>query len=213
MQNTLYSRFFKRVLDFLMALVLILALSPIYLLLYVLIRINMGSPTVFRQKRPGLNEKIFTVMKFRSMNSKRGEDGELLPDEQRITPLGKFLRKSSLDELPQLFNVLRGDMSFVGPRPLVPQYLPYYTEEEKLRHSVRPGITGLAQVNGRNAISWDRKLAYDVEYVKNISFLNDIKILFLTAKKVLSGSGVQAVNHEESLNIERERKRHSTPEN
>ena len=195
-----------------MALAMIVALSPIYLLLYVLIRINMGSPTVFRQKRPGLNEKIFTVMKFRSMNSKRGEDGELLPDEQRITPLGKFLRKSSLDELPQLFNVLRGDMSFVGPRPLVPQYLPYYTEEEKLRHSVRPGITGLAQVNGRNAISWDRKLAYDVEYVKNISFLNDIKILFLTAKKVLLGSGVQAVNHEESLNIERERKRHSTSE-
>lgn len=212
MQNTLYSRFFKRALDFSMALAMIVALSPIYLLLYVLIRINMGSPTVFRQKRPGLNEKIFTVMKFRSMNSKRGEDGELLPDEQRITTLGKFLRKSSLDELPQLFNVLRGDMSFVGPRPLVPQYLPYYTDEEKLRHSVRPGITGLAQVNGRNAISWDRKLAYDVEYVKNISFLNDLKILFLTAKKVLSSSGVQAVNHEESLNIERERKRHSTSE-
>lgn len=212
MQNTLYSRFFKRILDFLMALLLILALSPIYLVLYVLIRINMGSPTVFRQKRPGLNEKIFTVMKFRSMNSKRGKDGELLPDEQRITPLGKFLRKSSLDELPQLFNVLRGDMSFVGPRPLVPQYLPYYTEEEKLRHSVRPGITGLAQVNGRNAISWDRKLAYDVEYVKSISFLNDLKILFLTAKKVLSGSDIQVVNHEESLNIERERKRHSTSE-
>ena len=195
-----------------MALAMIVALSPIYLLLYVLIRINMGSPTVFRQKRPGLNEKIFTVMKFRSMNSKRGEDGELLPDEQRITTLGKFLRKSSLDELPQLFNVLRGDMSFVGPRPLVPQYLPYYTEEEKLRHSVRPGITGLAQVNGRNAISRDRKLAYDVDSVQNISFLNDLKILFLTAKKVLSGSDIQVVNHEESLNIERERKRHSTSE-
>ena len=189
-----------------MALAMIVALSPIYLLLYVLIRINMGSPTVFRQKRPGLNEKIFTVMKFRSMNSKRGEDGELLPDEQRITTLGKFLRKSSLDELPQLFNVLRGDMSFVGPRPLLPRYLPYYTEEEKLRHSVRPGITGLAQVNGRNAISWDRKLAYDVEYVKNISFLNDLKILLLTAKKVLLKNDIQVINREGLLDVERANK-------
>ncbi len=186
-----------------MALAMIVALSPIYLLLYVLIRINMGSPTVFRQERPGLNEKIFTVMKFRSMNSKRGEDGKLLPDAQRITPLGKFLRKSSLDELPQLFNVLKGDMSFVGPRPLLPRYLPYYTEEEKLRHSVRPGITGLAQVNGRNAISWDRKLAYDVEYVKNISFLNDLKILLLTAKKVICRSDIQVINSEILLDIER----------
>ena len=190
-----------------MALAMIVALSPIYLLLYVLIRLNMGSPTVFRQKRPGLNEKIFTVMKFRSMNSKRGEDGELLPDEQRITTLGKFLRKSSLDELPQLFNVLRGDMSFVGPRPLLPRYLPYYTEEEKLRHSVRPGITGLAQVNGRNAISWDKKLAYDVEYVKNISFLNDLKILLLTAKKVLFGSDINVVPMGDFLDVERKRKK------
>lgn len=203
MQNTLYSRFFKRVLDFLMALLLILALSPIYLVLYVLIRVNMGSPTVFRQERPGLNEKIFTVMKFRSMNSKRGEDGELLPDAQRITPLGKFLRKSSLDELPQLLNVLKGDMSFVGPRPLLPRYLPYYTEEEKLRHSVRPGITGLAQVNGRNAISWDKKLAYDVEYVKNVTFLNDLKILLLTAKKVLFKNDIQVINREGLLDVER----------
>ncbi len=207
MQNTLYSRFFKRALDFSMALAMIVALSPIYLLLYVLIRINMGSPTVFRQERPGFNEKIFTVMKFRSMNSKRGEDGKLLPDAQRITPLGKFLRKSSLDELPQLFNVLKGDMSFVGPRPLLPRYLPYYTEEEKLRHSVRPGITGLAQVNGRNAISWDRKLAYDVEYVKNISFLNDLKILLLTAKKVLFGNDINVVPTGDFLDVERKRKR------
>ena len=206
MQNTLYSRFFKRVLDFLMALLLILALSPIYLVLYVLIRVNMGSPTVFRQERPGLNEKIFTVMKFRSMNSKRGEDGELLPDAQRITPLGKFLRKSSLDELPQLFNVLKGDMSFVGPRPLLPRYLPYYSEEEKLRHSVRPGITGLAQVNGRNAISWDKKLAYDVEYVKNVTFLNDLKILLLTAKKVLFKNDIQVINREGLLDVERANK-------
>lgn len=207
MQNTLYSRFFKRALDFSMALAMIVALSPIYLLLYVLIRLNMGSPTVFRQKRPGLNEKIFTVMKFRSMNSKRGEDGKLLPDEQRITTLGKFLRKSSLDELPQLFNVLRGDMSFVGPRPLLPRYLPYYTEEEKLRHRVRPGITGLAQVNGRNAISWDKKLAYDVEYVKNISFLNDLKILLLTAKKVICRSDINVVPMGDFLDLERKRKK------
>lgn len=190
-----------------MALLLILALSPIYLVLYLLIRLNMGSPTLFRQERPGLNEKIFTVMKFRSMNSKRGKDGELLPDEQRITALGKFLRKSSLDELPQLFNVLRGDMSFVGPRPLLPRYLPYYTPEEKLRHSVRPGITGLAQVNGRNAISWDKKLAYDVEYVKNVTFLNDLKILLLTAKKVIFGSDISVVPTGDFLDVEREIKR------
>ena len=171
-----------------MALAMIVALSPIYLLLYVLIRINMGSPTVFRQERPGLNEKIFTVMKFRSMNSKRGEDGKLLPDAQRITPLGKFLRKSSLDELPQLFNVLKGDMSFVGPRPLLPRYLPYYTEEEKLRHSVRPGITGLAQVNGRNAI-----VVTEIPYMVNKSRLIESISQLVKDKRV---DGIHALRDE-----------------
>lgn len=167
----------------------------------------MGSPVIFKQDRPGKNEKIFQVMKFRSMSDKRDSNGNLLPDKDRITALGRFLRKTSLDEIPQFFNVLKGDMSFIGPRPLLVQYLPYYTEEEKLRHSVRPGITGLAQVNGRNCISWDDKLAFDVKYAKSVSFFGDIKIAFLTVMKVLSCSGVNTVPTGQSLNVERSQKK------
>ena len=202
----MYKRFFKRIIDFALALAIIAALSPIYVILSILIKIKMGSPVIFSQTRPGLNEKPFNIYKFRSMNEKRDKDGNLLSDRERITPLGKFLRKTSLDEIPQFFNVLKGDMSFIGPRPLLTQYLPYYTREEKLRHSVRPGVTGLAQAKGRNTISWDSKLALDVEYVKTLSFFNDLKIALLTIGKVLARSEVIAVPVEKYLDDERRQK-------
>lgn len=202
----MYKRFFKRIIDFVFALAIIAALSPIYVILSILIKIKMGSPVIFSQTRPGLNEKPFNIYKFRSMSEKRDKDGNLLPDRERITPLGKFLRKTSLDEIPQFFNVLKGDMSFIGPRPLLTQYLPYYTREEKLRHSVRPGVTGLAQAKGRNTISWDSKLALDVEYVKTLSFFNDVKIALLTIGKVLARSEVIAVPVEKYLDDERRQK-------
>lgn len=202
----MYKRFFKRPIDFALALAIIVALSPIYVVLSILIKIKMGSPVIFSQTRPGLNEKPFNIYKFRSMTQKRDKDGNLLPDRERITILGKFLRKTSLDEIPQFFNVLKGDMSFIGPRPLLTQYLPYYTQEEKLRHSVRPGVTGLAQAKGRNTISWDSKLALDVEYVKTLSFFNDVKIALLTIGKVLARSEVIAVPVEKYLDDERRRK-------
>lgn len=202
----MYKRFFKRIIDFALALAIIAALSPIYVILSILIKIKMGSPVIFSQTRPGLNEKPFNIYKFRSMSEKRDKDGNLLPDRERITPLGKFLRKTSLDEIPQFFNVLKGDMSFIGPRPLLTQYLPYYTREEKLRHSVRPGVTGLAQAKGRNTISWDSKLALDVEYVKTLSFFNDLKIALLTIGKVLARSEVIAVPVEKYLDDERRQK-------
>ncbi len=202
----MYKRFFKRIIDFALALAIIAALSPIYVILSILIKIKMGSPVIFSQTRPGLNEKPFNIYKFRSMNEKRDKDGNLLPDRERITSLGKFLRKTSLDEIPQFFNVLKGDMSFIGPRPLLTQYLPYYTREEKLRHSVRPGVTGLAQAKGRNTISWDSKLALDVEYVKTLSFFNDLKIALLTIGKVLARSEVIAVPVEKYLDDERRQK-------
>ncbi len=186
----MYAKYIKRYADFTGALILILILSPIYILLYVLIRIFMGSPVLFIQDRPGKGEIIFRLYKFRSMNSKTDSSGELLPDEQRLTKLGSFLRKSSLDELPQFLNVLKGDMSFIGPRPLLVRYLPYYTETEKHRHNVRPGITGLAQINGRNAISWNDKLSYDVKYADNVTFWGDLKIAKKTILKVIKRSDI-----------------------
>lgn len=163
----------------------------------------MGNPVIFRQRRPGKNEKPFYLLKFRSMADLRDEKGNLLSDEKRILPLGKFLRKTSLDELPQFWNVLKGDMSFIGPRPLLERYLPYYTQEEKMRHSVRPGISGLAQVKGRNCISWNDKLALDIEYVKNVNFINDLKIALLTIKGILFAKGVEVVSSENFLDEER----------
>ncbi len=195
----LYANFFKRIIDFLGALTLIFILSPVYIVCYILVRINMGSPVLFTQLRPGKDEKIFKIYKFRSMNSAKDSNGNLLPDKDRITKLGIFLRKTSLDELPQFFNVLKGDMSFIGPRPLLPRYLPFYTEREKLRHSVRPGITGYAQVNGRNCIKWDDKLELDVQYVENLSFLFDVKIALSTVKKVVKHTGVEVVSEEDFL--------------
>ncbi len=182
----MYRKYFKRPLDFIMALVGLIVLSPVMLVIAILVRINLGSPVIFKQPRPGLNEKIFTLYKFRTMTDERDENGELLPDEQRLTPFGKWLRSTSLDELPELWNILKGDMSFVGPRPLLVNYLPYYTSEERLRHSVRPGMTGLAQVNGRNTVQWEKRFALDLDYVRNASLWMDVKIVFKTIDAVLS---------------------------
>ena len=186
----MYKHFFKRILDFIAALLLLILLSPIMLWTAWRIRRELGSPVLFTQARPGLNAKIFKIYKFRTMSDERDKNGNLLPDELRLKGFGAKLRASSIDELPQLFNVLKGDMSFIGPRPLLVEYLPLYSPRQASRHSVRPGITGLAQVNGRNDISWAAKLEYDALYAENLSFLLDIKIALLTIKKVLKKEGV-----------------------
>ncbi|WP_426350448.1 sugar transferase [Alloiococcus sp. CFN-8] len=180
----LYRRFFKRPMDFILSLVAIIVLSPVLLIVGVLVRTKLGSPVIFKQKRPGLNEKIFTLYKFRTMTDEKDENGDLLPDSVRLTRFGRFLRSTSLDELPELFNILAGDMSIIGPRPLLVEYLPLYNERQKRRHDVRPGLSGWAQINGRNAISWEDKFELDVEYVKKVSFVLDWKIIFITLKKV-----------------------------
>lgn len=202
----MYRRFFKRLLDILLSLCILVLLSPVYVILIVLVRIKLGSPVFFRQERPGLNGEIFTLYKFRTMTDARDKDGKLLPDKDRLTSFGKFLRSSSLDELPEFFNILKGDMSFIGPRPLLVSYLPYYTERESLRHTVRPGLTGLAQVSGRNFIDWDRRLAKDVEYVEGLSFLMDLKVLFLSVKVVLYRSDVAEDTNQSEGNFAQIRK-------
>ncbi|MDE6405108.1 MAG: sugar transferase [Lachnospiraceae bacterium] len=181
----MYKKYIKRCLDFLLSLCGIIVLSPILAVLAVLVRVKLGSPVLFKQERPGKDEKIFTLCKFRTMTDARNEKGELLPDAVRLTKFGKFLRATSLDELPELFNILKGDMSVIGPRPLLVSYLPYYTERERLRHSVRPGLTGLAQVSGRNFLDWDRRFQKDVEYVEHLTFGMDMKVLWLTVQTVL----------------------------
>lgn len=186
----MYAKYMKRLLDILLSLTILIALSPLLLVLCILVRSKLGSPIFFKQERPGLHEKIFTMYKFRTMTDKRDVEGNLLPDKDRLTKFGKLLRATSLDELPEFFNILKGDMSFIGPRPLLVSYLPYYTETEALRHTVRPGLTGLAQVSGRNFLDWDRRLAKDVEYVKGLSFQMDLKVLFLTVKVVFDRSDV-----------------------
>lgn len=180
----------KRLFDFTMSLIALTVLSPVLLITALLIRLKIGSPIVFRQQRPGLSNKPFHVYKFRSMTDETDAEGQLLPDDIRLISFGKIMRKLSLDELPQLLNVLKGDMSFVGPRPLLMEYLNLYDERQKKRHNVRPGITGWAQVNGRNAISWEQKFEYDVWYVENRSFWLDIKILFMTVMKVFKSEGI-----------------------
>ena len=184
----MYRRFIKRWLDFVLSFIGIVVLSPVLIVLAALVRIKLGSPVLFRQERPGRDEKMFTLCKFRTMTDKKDGEGKLLPDSARLTKFGKLLRAASLDELPELFNILKGDMSIIGPRPLLVSYLPYYTEEEKLRHKVRPGLTGLAQVSGRNFIDWDKRMEKDVEYVKNLSFFMDIKVLWMTVMTVLGHS-------------------------
>lgn len=187
-----YEKYVKRLIDFLLSLIAVIILSPVMLVTALLVRIKLGSPVIFCQKRPGKDGKIFSMYKFRSMTSEKDENGNLLPDEVRLTGFGKKLRATSLDELPELFNILKGDMSIVGPRPLLVSYLERYNEEQKHRHDVKPGLTGLAQVNGRNAISWEDKFAYDVEYVKQVSFWNDLKIIFLTIHSVVRRDGISS---------------------
>ncbi|EJV85865.1 sugar transferase [Bacillus thuringiensis] len=188
----IYGRFIKRPMDFILSLIAIIMLSPVFLIVAFLVKTRLGSPVLFKQERPGLNGTIFKMYKFRTMTDEKNENGELLPDSIRLTKFGKFLRSTSLDELPGLFNIFKGDMSIIGPRPLLVQYLPLYNEHQKRRHEVRPGLSGLAQVNGRNAISWEEKFNYDVEYVENINFIMDWKIILLTIKKVFIREGINS---------------------
>lgn len=188
----MYRKLGKRLLDIFIAGTALICLSPVLLVVGFLIRTRLGSPVIFKQERPGLHEKIFTLYKFRTMTDARDEKGELLPDGDRLTAFGSFLRKTSLDELPELWNILKGDMSLIGPRPLLPGYLPYYTRKERIRHSVRPGLTGLAQVSGRNFLGWDDRLSKDVEYVERISFWMDLKILIRTVMVVFAKEDVSA---------------------
>lgn len=190
----MYGKFVKRLLDILISLTGIVVLSPVLLILWVLVRTKLGSPAFFTQQRPGKNGKIFKLYKFRSMTDERDEEGNLLPDEIRLTSFGKKLRATSLDELPELFNILKGDMSLIGPRPLLIKYLPLYNETQKHRHDVRPGLTGLAQINGRNAITWEKKFEYDVEYVNHLSFALDMSIFFGTIWAVLKREGISSEN-------------------
>ena len=202
----MYRHFFKRFFDFILSLLAIIVLSPVLLITAILVRSKLGSPVIFKQERPGKNEKIFTLYKFRTMTDEKDEEGNLLPDEIRLTRFGKLLRSTSLDELPELFNILKGDMSIVGPRPLLVSYLPYYTEKEKHRHDVRPGLTGLAQVKGRNYIAWDERFKIDVEYVENLSFVLDIKIIFETVLIVLKKSDIATDTRTVESNFAEERK-------
>ena len=193
-------RYFKRVIGFMISLIALIVLSPVILIVGILVYIKLGSPIIFKQERPGKDGKIFKMYKFRTMLDSYNKFGEALPDEERLTKFGKILRSTSLDELPELINVIKGDMSLVGPRPLLVEYLELYSDEQKKRHNVRPGITGWAQVNGRNSISWNEKLNLDVEYVKNLSLILDIKILFLTVYKVFKRDGI---NQEGNATIEK----------
>ena len=188
----IYERFIKRALDMILTGIAIIILSPILLIVAILVKTKLGSPVIFKQERPGLNERIFKMYKFRSMTDAKDENGELLPDEERLTSFGKKLRSTSLDELPELFNIFKGDMSIVGPRPLMVSYLPLYNEFQKHRHDVRPGLTGLAQISGRNLLSWKERFEKDISYVENISFTLDMKIIFNTVKSVIKRDGISS---------------------
>lgn len=189
----LYERCFKRILDIIIALTVLIMFFWLYIIIAVMVRVKMGSPVIFAQDRPGKDEKLFKLYKFRTMTDERGQDGELLPDEMRLKKFGRWLRSTSLDELPEMFNILRGDMSLVGPRPLAVDYIPYYSEKERHRHDVRVGLTGLAQVNGRSFISWEEIFEYDVQYVNNITLLGDFKIILQTIFKVISHENIADV--------------------
>ena len=191
----MYKNYVKRPLDIVLSLIALIVLSPIMLVVGLLVRIKLGSPVIFKQPRPGKNEKIFTIYKFRTMTDKRGSNGSLLPDAERLTKFGKFLRSTSLDELPELLNIIKGDMSIVGPRPLLVEYLPRYSEFQKRRHKVRPGLTGLAQINGRNATTWDERFDFDVRYVDSVSFIKDVKIICSTVVKVFKRDGISAADN------------------
>lgn len=202
----MYAKYVKRPLDFILSLLAIIILSPIMLIIYILVRIKLGKPAIFKQQRPGKNEKIFTLYKFRTMTDEKDEDGNLLPDEKRLTKFGKMLRSTSLDELPELFNIIKGDMAIVGPRPLLIRYLPYYTEEERHRHDVRPGLTGLAQINGRNTTNWTERFKLDLKYAQNVSLINDIQIVLKTIMKVLKKQDILVGQEQVLLDLDEERK-------
>lgn len=200
-----YEKVLKRPFDAILSFIALLVLSPIVIIISILVRIKLGAPILFTQNRPGKNEKVFKLYKFRTMTDKRDSNGNLLPDAERLTSFGSLLRKTSLDELPELFNILRGDMSIVGPRPLLVRYLPYYTEEERARHTVRPGLTGLAQINGRNMVKWEHRLAFDIQYVNRITFWGDVKIILKTVGKVFKHEdiAVDTDTVESYLDVER----------
>ena len=200
----LYRNFFKRLLDFCISLVALILISPILLIVTIWLHFaNKGAGAFFLQERPGKDGKIFKIIKFKSMTDEKDAEGNLLPNDQRITKVGRFVRKTSLDELPQLFNVLKGDMALIGPRPLLPEYLPYYTQREQLRHTVRPGISGWAQVNGRNCVTWDAKLELDAYYVEHLSLWMDVRVILMTIKNVLISKDIDVVPHGSLLNVER----------
>lgn len=201
-----YEKYFKRVLDVFCGLAALLVFWWLYIIVAVLVRIKLGSPVLFKQERPGKNEEIFKLYKFRTMTDTRDENGNLLPDEVRLTKFGRALRATSLDELPEVFNILKGEMSLVGPRPLTIQYLPYYSEEERHRHDVRPGLSGLAQVNGRNFIDWDHRLAFDVQYVKKITFIGDLRIILQTALKFVKKEDIAVDTNKVEPNFAEERR-------
>lgn len=206
-KNRIYQKYIKRILDFVLSFTAFVVLSPVLLVTAALVRVKLGKPVIFRQERPGKDEKIFKLYKFRTMTDERDENGQLLPDDVRLTKFGKTLRSTSLDELPELWNIVKGDMSIVGPRPLAVIYLDYYTEEEHKRHEVLPGLTGLAQINGRNAISWEEKFAYDLKYIANMSLKQDVAIIFGTIGKVMKRESIgQAEEAPVSLHIERSKK-------
>ena len=201
-----YEKYFKRLIDIFCGLAALLVFWWLYIIIAVLVRIKLGSPVLFKQERPGKNEEIFKLYKFRTMTDTRDENGNLLPDEVRLTKFGRALRATSLDELPEVFNILKGEMSLVGPRPLTIQYLPYYSEEERHRHDVRPGLSGLAQVNGRNFIDWDHRLAFDVQYVKKITFIGDLRIILQTALKFVKKEDIAVDTNKVEPNFAEERR-------
>lgn len=192
----MYRKYIKRILDFTLSLIALIVLSPILLITAILVKIKLGSPIIFKQQRPGKNEKIFTLYKFRTMTDKKDEEGNLLPDEQRLTKFGKILRSTSIDELPELINILKGDMAIVGPRPLLVEYLSLYNDEQKHRHDVRPGLTGLAQVSGRNSISWEEKFEEDLKYINKVNLVSDVKIILKTIVKVFKREGISQQENE-----------------
>lgn len=207
-KRTFYDKYIKRIIDLLLSLLAIIVLSPLLIMIALLVKIKLGSPVIFKQNRPGLEEKIFSMYKFRTMTNEKDENGELLSDEIRLTKFGRVLRATSLDELPELFNILKGDMAIVGPRPLAVVYLPYYTEEERARHSVRPGLTGLAQISGRNSLDWEQKFERDIEYIRQIGFILDVSIIIKTIMKVIKQSDIgQGEEAPVSLNIIREKEK------
>ncbi len=203
----MYRKILKRWIDIILSLFVITILSPVLIIISIVVRIKLGKPIIFKQKRPGKEQKIFEMYKFRTMTDEKDSSGNLLSDEERLTSFGRKLRRTSLDELPEVFNILKGDMSFVGPRPLLERYLPYYTERESHRHDVRPGLTGLAQINGRNALSWEKRFEFDLQYIENVSFGLDVYILKKTVEKVLKKEGILVGNEKIMLNFDEEREK------